>query len=47
MGLTLAITLFIESAACRQDLPSLIRLVGWGPMAGLYGSLVRIISISF
>ena len=40
MGLTLAVTLFIESSACRQDVVSLIQLMGWGALAGLLGSLV-------
>lgn len=40
MGLTLSVTLFIESSACRQDVISLIQLMGWGALAGLLGSLV-------
>jgi len=40
MGLTLAVTLFIESSACRQDAYGLIQLMGWGALAGLIGSLI-------
>ncbi|KAH8100384.1 integral membrane protein DUF92-domain-containing protein [Cristinia sonorae] len=40
MGLTAAVTLFIESAACRRDALSLIPVMGWGALAGLLGSLL-------
>ena len=42
MGLTFSVILFAESSACRQDVTSLVQLVGWGALAGLLGSLVSL-----
>lgn len=42
MGLTMSVTLLLESSACRTQWSAvLVPLVGWGAFGGVFGSLVR------
>lgn len=42
MGLTLIVTLAVESSACRNQWYNLLPFAWYGAFAGLLGSLVRI-----
>ena len=48
MGLTMLLTLVVESSRCRAEWLSIsLTLVGWGAFAGLFGSFVSYIRSLF
>lgn len=46
MGATFAVTLLLESSACRLQIHTVVPLILWGAVAGLLGSMVSTIQVS-